>query len=99
MKVGFHIVALFALAFLCMPAQAQSDAEGQQACGNDVFTLCGSAIPDRVRIAACLHKNYRHVSKPCRHFMANYGKHKRLRARKRHIKHYTKRRQEASAAR
>jgi hypothetical protein len=75
MKFILPATAALALALLCAPAQAQSDAEqaGQQACGSDVFSLCGDAIPDRGRIEACLRRNYSRVSSTCRHFMASYG--------------------------
>ncbi|HWE78654.1 MAG TPA: hypothetical protein VG270_09040 [Pseudolabrys sp.] len=76
MKLILPATAFLALALLCAPAQAQSDAEqaGQQACGNDVFSMCGDAIPDRGRIEACLRRNYSRVSATCRHYMASYGR-------------------------
>jgi hypothetical protein len=75
MKLILAATAVLALTLLCAPAQAQSAAEqaGQQACGSDVFSLCGDAIPDRGRIEACLRRNFSRVSSTCRHFMASYG--------------------------
>jgi hypothetical protein len=67
-------MALLAAALVCAPAHAQSQADGQQACGNDAFTLCGDAIPDRGRIEACLRRNFRRVSATCRRYMASYGR-------------------------
>jgi hypothetical protein len=90
MKLILPAAACLALALLCAPALAQSDAEqaGQQACGNDVFAMCGDAIPDRGRIEACLRHNYSRVSATCRHYMANYGRTHRARYTERH--HYTR---------
>jgi hypothetical protein len=62
------------LGLSCTQALAQSQAEGQQACGNDAFALCSDAIPDANRIAACLSRNFSRVSAPCRAYMASYGK-------------------------
>jgi hypothetical protein len=75
-------------------ALAQSQAEGQQACGNDAFALCQDAIPDTNRIAACLRKNFSHVSAPCRQYMASYGKsHREPRYEsRRHHERYSERR-------
>jgi hypothetical protein len=89
MKLILPATAALALALLCAPAQAQSDAEqaGQQACGSDVFSLCGDAIPDRGRIEACLRRNFSRVSPTCRHFMASYGHAHRTRYAER--EHYT----------
>jgi hypothetical protein len=68
-------MAALAVTLICAPAQAQSaDQAGQQACGNDAFSLCGDAIPDRGRIEACLRRNYSRVSKGCKVYMASFGK-------------------------
>jgi len=76
MKFILPVTAALAFVLLCAPAQAQSDAEqaGQQACGNDVFAMCGDAIPDRGRIEACLRRNFNRVSPTCRHYMQSYGR-------------------------
>ena len=68
-------------------AYAQDMQAGQQACGNDVFALCGQAIPDQGRIAACLRANYSRVSQPCRAFMASYGKKRGRYASRHHERH------------
>jgi hypothetical protein len=88
MKRILPAMAVLALTLICAPAQAQSDAEqaGQQACGNDAFSLCGDAIPDRGRIEACLRRNYNRVSASCRHYMASYGRSHRVARAERH--HY-----------
>jgi hypothetical protein len=71
-----YLTLIFAafIGLCCTQAFAQSEAEGQQACGNDVFALCQQAIPDRGRIEACLRANFRRVSPTCRSFMASYGR-------------------------
>lgn len=83
--------AVLAFVLLCAPAHAQSQAEqaGQQACGSDVFSLCGDAIPDRGRIEACLRRNFSRVSGDCRHYMASYARTHRTRTAQRH--RYTRR--------
>lgn len=88
MKLILPAMAALALSLLCAPANAQSAAEqaGQQACGSDVFSLCGDAIPDRGRIEACLRRNFNRVSPTCRRFMASYGRTQRA--------HYTEHRVE-----
>jgi hypothetical protein len=90
MKLILPAAVALAFTLLCAPAQAQSDAEqaGQQACGNDVFAMCGDAIPDRGRIEACLRRNFSRVSAPCRHYMASYGHAHSARNGQRH--HYTR---------
>jgi hypothetical protein len=79
MKTGLGIIAAFALALFATQAQAQSDfdAKAQQLCGNDVFRLCGDAVPDRGRIEACMRRKISQVSSPCRQLMAGYGKTRR----------------------
>lgn len=94
MKAGFAIAAAFAVGFLCAQAQAQPAGDMQQAqqlCSNDVFRLCGNAVPDRGRIEACLRRNFRQVSAPCRNFMAHYAarQHGRV-VSSRHHRHVTR---------
>ena len=76
MRLIVPTMALLALALVCSPARAQTPADtaGQQACGNDAFSLCGDAIPDRGRIEACLRRNFSRVSPACRRYMASYGR-------------------------
>jgi hypothetical protein len=92
MKLILPATAFLALALLCAPAQAQSAAEqaGQQACGNDVFSMCGDAIPDRGRIEACLRRNYSRVSATCRHYMASYGRTHGMRTADRTTRHHVR---------
>ena len=41
---------------------------------NDAFNVCGDAIPDRDRVAACLAHNIKRISAPCRTVMLRYPK-------------------------
>jgi hypothetical protein len=51
-------------------ANAQgSDAE-RQACTPDAMRLCGDAIPDVVKVTACMKAKYSQLSAPCRAVMA-----------------------------
>ena len=70
MKSHFAL-ALALVAFIPAFALAQSQDE-QQACMNDAFTVCGDAIPDRDRVAACLAQNINRISAPCRTVMQRY---------------------------
>lgn len=84
MKISAAIFAALTIAVLATTAMADDATEvqeEQQACGNDVYTFCGDAIPDHDRIAACLKKHWKEISKECRTVMINYrhkhhGKHK-----------------------
>jgi hypothetical protein len=93
MHKALPYVVAAVLGLSCTQALAQSQAEGQQACGNDAFALCSDAIPDANRVAACLSKNFSRVSAPCRKYMASYGKsHKSTRhASRRHHARYSER--------
>jgi len=46
-------------------ANAQGSAEAQQACTPDAMRLCGDAIPDVVKVTACMKAKYSQLSKPC----------------------------------
>ena len=72
MKSHFAL-ALALVAFIPAPTQAQSQYE-QQACMNDAFSVCGDAIPDRDRVAACLAQNINRISAPCRTVMLRYSR-------------------------
>lgn len=74
MTIRCAVLALVSAAVLGTPAIAQSDQQAQQLCENDVFRLCQSAIPNRNRIEACLRRHFHEVSRPCRQFMASYGR-------------------------
>jgi hypothetical protein len=72
MKVQFALALAF-LAFAPLPAAAETPEE-QQACMNDAFAVCGYAIPDRDRVAACLWQNVDRISVACRTVMLRYNK-------------------------
>lgn len=68
----FALVAV-TLGLLSIPAVAETQEE-QQACMNDAFRVCGSAIPDRDRVTACMVKNRSQLGAPCRAVMTRYSK-------------------------
>ncbi len=41
---------------------------------SDAFSVCGHAIPDRDRVAACLAQNINRISMACRTVMQRYSK-------------------------
>ena len=63
--------AFLVLAPVAVTAETQ---EEQQACMNDAFNICGQAIPDRDRVAACLTQNLDRISSACRTVMLRYSK-------------------------
>jgi type II secretory pathway component PulL len=54
-----------AIASLPQTAHAQT-AEQQAACQNDAYRFCQQYIPDHNRIASCLRRNIRYISRACR---------------------------------
>ncbi len=54
-------------------AFSETQAE-QQACVNDAFNVCWSAIPDRQAVFACLMKNKNKVSGACRQVLSKYSR-------------------------
>ena len=60
--------ALIAAALLLCSLSAASayTAEEQQACTNDAFRLCSSAIPDVDRVTACMVQHKAELSPGCR---------------------------------
>jgi hypothetical protein len=72
MRLQIALAAAFlALAPVAVTAETQ---EEQQACMNDAFNICGQAIPDRDRVAACLTQNLDRISSACRTVMLRYSK-------------------------
>ena len=66
MKIGSTVaLALICLTFGSVAGRAQNQ-DGQQACMNDAFAVCGQFIPDRERVAGCLRSNIQRVSLSCR---------------------------------
>ena len=64
------------LAFMAIaPISAMAETpEERNACMDDAFNVCGHAIPDRDRVAACLHQNVSKISPACRAVMARHPK-------------------------
>lgn len=63
------VLAMLAGLFGAGGALAQgSDAE-RQACAPDAMRLCSDAIPDVVKVTACMKAKYSQLSEPCRAVM------------------------------
>jgi hypothetical protein len=72
MKIQTAIALVF---FTLIPAAASAETQDEQsACMGDAFSVCGHAIPDRDRVAACLAQNINRISMPCRTVMLRYSK-------------------------
>src|SRR5262245_59967920 len=63
--------AILFLTLVPMAATAETPEE-RQACMDDAFNVCGDAIPDRDRVAACLARNISRISDACRTVMLRY---------------------------
>ena len=72
MKV--RIALAFAVFALAPAAASAEDQNEQNACISDAFSVCGHAIPDRDRVAACLSQNINRISAGCRTVMQRYAK-------------------------
>jgi len=70
----FQIALAFAFLSLAPVAATAQSQDEQQACMNDAFGVCGHAIPDRDRVAACLAQNISRISSGCRTVMLRYSK-------------------------
>jgi hypothetical protein len=70
MKVQAAVAAMF-LTLVPVAATAETPEE-RQACTDDAFNVCGDAIPDRDRVAACLARNINNISVACRTVMQRY---------------------------
>jgi hypothetical protein len=70
MKIQIALAA--AMLALTPVAAIAASQEEQQACMNDAFNVCGDAIPDHGKVAACLAKNINRISAPCRTVMLRY---------------------------
>jgi len=72
MKIPIAFALVF---FTLVPAAASAETQDEQnACMSDAFSVCGHAIPDRDRVAACLVQNMNRISVPCRTVMQRYPK-------------------------
>jgi hypothetical protein len=72
MKIQIALALVF---FTLVPAAASAETQDEQnACMGDAFNVCGHAIPDRDRVAACLAQNMNRISVACRTVMQRYAK-------------------------
>ena len=71
MKIPASHLALRCFSPALLAARPQSQDE-QNACMNDAFKVCGHAIPDRDRVAACLSENINRISIAVPHVMQRY---------------------------
>jgi hypothetical protein len=72
MKIQIALALAF---FTLVPAAASAETQDEQnACMSDAFSVCGHAIPDRDRVAACLAQNMKRISVACRTVMQRYPK-------------------------
>ena len=72
MKLETALVLVF---FTLVQTAASAETQNEQnACMGDAFSVCGHAIPDRNRVAACLAQNMNRISVACRTVMQRYPK-------------------------
>ena len=72
MKIQTALALVF---FTLVPAAVSAETPNEQnACMSDAFSICGHAIPDRDRVAACLAQNMNRISVACRTVMQRYPK-------------------------
>ena len=72
MKIQTALALVF---FALVPAVASAETQDEQnACMGDAFSVCGHAIPDRDRVAACLAQNMNRISVGCRTLMQRHAK-------------------------
>ena len=77
MRIQVALAFAFTFAVFAFAPAAASAAESQDeqnACMSDAFSVCGHAIPDRDRVAACLARNLNRISAPCRTVMLRYSR-------------------------
>ena len=76
MKIQTALALVLSLVFFTLvPAAASAETPDEQnACMSDAFNICGHAIPDRDRVAACLGQNMNRISVACRTVMQRYSK-------------------------
>jgi hypothetical protein len=52
---------------------AQGTPEERAACGPDVHKFCAPALPDTMRVLACLQANRKRISAACNHVLLSHG--------------------------
>ena len=78
MRFFFTLVATAMTLSFMLAARAETPEE-RQACEIDAFSVCGTFIPDRDKVFACMANNQDRLSVPCRQIMARYSEPKRRR--------------------
>jgi hypothetical protein len=68
----FQIALAAAIIALSPLAATAASQEEEQACMGDAFSVCGDAIPDHGKVAACLARNINRISPACRTVMLRY---------------------------
>jgi len=68
----FLLVATSALIVMATGARAETPQE-RQACESDAFKVCGTFIPDRDKVFACMVSKKSQLSAPCQKVMAQYS--------------------------
>ena len=68
----FILVATSALIVMASGARAETQQE-RQACESDAFKVCGTFIPDRDKVFACMVSKKSQLSAPCQKVMAQYS--------------------------
>jgi hypothetical protein len=68
----FILVAASALIVMASGARAETQQE-RQACESDAFKVCGTFIPDRDKVFACMVSKKDQLSAPCQKVMAQYS--------------------------
>ena len=71
------ITTVFAMTFISSAAMAETTEE-RQACFNDAFRVCWSAIPDRNAVFHCLMDNRPRLNPACRTVMDQYRRQHRI---------------------
>jgi hypothetical protein len=64
------LAAAFVVLVFPLLARAEPTPAERAACQQDAFKYCNHAIPNRVRVRACLEENVRRISPLCRGVLA-----------------------------
>ena len=84
-----------ALVLCAAPAAAQRSDDmkggGQHPCAGDAQSICSAFIPDRAKVASCLHQNRSRLSSACRAAMGGGTKVSKSRKGKRHGRRHRRR--------
>jgi type II secretory pathway component PulL len=72
-SVSFAIVLLLSTAAMAQNQVAPHSAKDEDACDRDAHRLCKEAIPDQMRVLACLQTNRQKLSKACQTVLQSHG--------------------------